>query len=91
MREIPDQDPVGRQREPEGTIDEASLDRASRSASPVHHLDLRSKVTSPPAASRPTTSREAQYFYEQNRQRGVAPWGRMECAAAEVSAHVRPC
>lgn len=90
--EIPDQDPTGRQREVAGPIDEGSMDLEDR-VDEARALTLDSALEGDVSAGRVTADdiTEAQYFYEQNRQRGMAPWGRLDVPmrAAYVRTYAR--
>lgn len=76
--EIPDQDPMGRQREVAGPIDEGSMDVEDR-VDESRALTLDSALEGDVSAGRVTADdiAEAQFFYEQNRRHGMQPWGRL--------------
>jgi Large polyvalent protein associated domain 39 len=77
--EAPDTDPAGRVREAAGPIDEGSITAEER-LDEARALTLDTALEGDFAAGRVSADDvvEAEYFYGQNRQRGMQPWGRLD-------------
>ena len=79
LTERPDDDPTGRVREVAGPIDEGSLSAEDR-LDEARTLTLDDALESDVTAGRVTADDidEARFFYDQNRQRGMQPWSRLD-------------